>query len=358
MGKKPGDKKRKGRRARGTGSIFFSDARQVWIGRKVVGKNAKGKPIRVEVWGATQGEVVKKLAAASPPGPDTTVQDWSARWLAGLTVRNSTQASYENQLSHILKAIGGTKAKDVTPSRVAALLVTLGKSGSLSPGMVRNIRAVGRGMFEAARRDGLIDVNPFSLTRRPKGGQKEIFPFTPDELRQIIVTGQATGAGKLIALLAAVGCRLGEATGLDVTDWDRAAGTISITKTYSRAFGTGPPKSKNSRRTITVPEIARPILNAAAGNRTSGPLLLSHANSRYAKTSIHKAFERLLRKLKLKNRNVHQLRHSIATALIGAGTPLGDVAKFLGDSVTTIVSTYLHPSGTDPARDLDKLFKL
>jgi len=59
--------KRKGRRARGTGAIFFSESRTLWIGRKTI------NDVRVERWGASQGEVVKKLEAVEPPGPDTMV---------------------------------------------------------------------------------------------------------------------------------------------------------------------------------------------------------------------------------------------------------------------------------------------
>src|ERR1700677_4925361 len=99
--------KRKGRRARGTGSIFQSKARGVWIGRKTVGKNAKGKPIRVEVWGDTQAEVVKKLAAAGPPGPETTVSQWADRWVAGLDLRPASMSGYGVSVRiHIVPDLG------------------------------------------------------------------------------------------------------------------------------------------------------------------------------------------------------------------------------------------------------------
>jgi integrase len=53
-------------------------------------------------------------------------------------------------------------------------------------------------------------------------------------------------------------------------------------------------------------------------------------------------------------RNVHQIRHSVANFLISESVPLGDVAKFLGDTVETVVKTYLHPAGTDPSDTLDR----
>jgi integrase len=62
----------------------------------------------------------------------------------------------------------------------------------------------------------------------------------------------------------------------------------------------------------------------------------------------------LLRDLALAYRRPHVLRHSVGTALVAAGVPLGDVARYLGDSVQTVVTTYLHPSGTDPAEAMEK----
>ncbi|MDB5309882.1 MAG: hypothetical protein JWO38_4084 [Gemmataceae bacterium] len=41
--------------------------------------------------------------------------------------------------------------------------------------------------------------------------------------------------------------------------------------------------------------------------------------------------------------------------MISAGTPLGDVAEYLGDTVQTLVKTYLHASGVDPVSTLDKI---
>lgn len=41
------------------------------------------------------------------------------------------------------------------------------------------------------------------------------------------------------------------------------------------------------------------------------------------------------------------------TALVAGGVPLGDVAKYLGDSVQVVVRTYTHASGTDPADTIE-----
>lgn len=47
---------------------------------------------------------------------------------------------------------------------------------------------------------------------------------------------------------------------------------------------------------------------------------------------------------------------SVASHLVAAGVPLADVARFLGDTVASIVATYLHAVGTDPAAAIESMF--
>lgn len=347
---------KKARRARGTGSVFWDEARQLYVGRVPVGRTAKGRTRYVERSGPTQRGVVEALKKAGPPGPATTVREWADRWLSGLTVRDSTRESYAGSAAHIVAAVGGLKVSDVTTSRVAQFARSLlDGPDRLAASTVNMVLDHGRAMFEAARADGLVRDNPFALVRRPPAEKKAIDPFAPAELLRVIEGAGGLSAGPLIALLAATGMRLGEASALDVGDWDAAAGTVAITKTWSKRFGVGPPKSKHSRRTIAVPPQARPAVEAAAGKRTAGPLFRTAKGKRIIKSMAARAFGRLLKRLGLRPRNVHQLRHSVATALVSAGCPLGDAARYLGDSVATVVRTYLHPSGSDPAAVLGGL---
>jgi len=109
-------------------------------------------------------------------------------------------------------------------------------------------------------------------------------------------------------------------------------------------------------RTIRVPAVLLPVLVAAAGGRTAGPLFVTGAGRRYVHQMVSRGLTQTLAALGLPRRNGHVLRHSVATHLIAAGVPIADAAVYLGDSVATIVKTYLHPAGTDPADTLDRLY--
>ncbi len=178
--------KRKGRRARGTGSIFKSEAKGVWIGRRTVGKDAKGKPVRVEVWGDTQAEVVRKLAAAGPAGPETTVSQWADLWMAGLDVRPPTRALYKRSLRlYIIPLLGTIQVKNLTINRVEVFGADLVKRG-LKATTARLVMAHLRTMCTAALRDRLIDVNPCASARKPRGASKRLEPYPVSDLSRII----------------------------------------------------------------------------------------------------------------------------------------------------------------------------
>jgi integrase len=336
--------------------VFFHEGRQKWVGGKVVGKTATGKVRYAERWGDTQAEVIKKLDLAGPAGPDTMGAAGPSGGSRPMTIRDSTKASYRCSLAHILPALGPARVAAVTRSDAAVLIADLARKGDLAAGTIRNVHAHGKAMFEAARGDGLILTNPFATVPHPRGKQKPIDPFTPAELLKIIATAPDLTAGGVIALLAATGCRVGEAIALDVTDWNPKTGKVTITKSYSKKFGMGPPKSKHSRRTITVPAVVRHALNAAAAGRTSEALFLTGGKRRFIKSMVQRAFDIVFARFGVRPRNPHQLRHSVASALVADGAKhRASAAKYLGDSVATVVRTYLHADDTDPADTLNRL---
>lgn len=348
---------KKPRRARGTGSIFHSDRRQCWVGRVVAGRNVDGSTKYVERSDPTQKGLVEKLKLAKPPGPTVTVGEWAARWLADLGVRAGTADTYRHSVvSYITPTVGHVRLIELSPHQIESAARKWGDS--LGVNTVRLTLSHLSICLNAAVRAGVLDRNPVARSRKPPGEKKKIDPFTPAELLQIIEASSQRWNWRIFALLATTGCRSGEAIALNVPDWHPATGTISITKTQSpRGRGAGPPKSRNSYRTIRVPSEAVAILNGCVGKRKAGPLFTTNNGVRPNRSLAASAFEYLLRRLKLRNRNLHQLRHSVATAMIAAGHPIGDVAEYLGDSPETIVSTYLHATGKDPSLTMDALFK-
>jgi integrase len=340
-------KRRKGRRARGTGSVFFSAKRGVWIARKAVGGT------KVERWGRTQREAVDRLSEALPPDPDTvTVSQWAARWFETLTVRPSTRNNYRISVEHhIGPALGDVRLADLTAHHVEqfiAKLVSVVGTGTTGK-IVRHLRTC----LSAAVRAGLASSNPAAVAKKPRHEPAPVETYSGAELRNIIAASRRYVAGGSIATMAATGMRIGEALALDAADYDAAKGTLSITKTAHPQFGIGPPKSRHSRRTITAPDILRPVLDAARGGRDSGPLFLTSGGKRRLARKIEHGWKATCRDAGVPRRKIHTLRHSVASAMIAAGVPIADVAKYIGDKVTTVAQFYLHATKVDPVHQLN-----
>jgi integrase len=331
------------RRARGTGSIFFSERLGCWVGRTSGAKQ--------QVSGKTQGDVIRKLAALKPGGQKTTVKDWGERWVNSLTIRESTLKIYRFSLrKYINPNIGHLSISTVNAQHIKELVKKL--SLTLKASTLKTAMQHVRGLFQSALAAGMITANPAKLVRIPKVPKTRIDPFSPAELQKIIKS--ADGPYEMMfAVLAGTGCRRGEAIALEYSDIRK--NTLSITK-QRHGGKIGPPKSENSTREIGLPGAVLAIIRPLLADPTPGPLF-SLRGKYLNPSSIHDAWRRYLLRLGLRYRTLHALRHSVGTALISAGVPLGDVARFLGDSVGTIVNTYLHPAGKDPRLALDAILK-
>lgn len=349
----PKPRKSARRRPRGTGTIFRSKSRGVWVARLPVGRTANGRTVYREISDPSQEKLVKRLAALEPPGPTTTIAEFAVMWVETLDVRLSTAADYRHAVNRfIVPTLGHFKLTSLTAAHVEHASREWLKVNGVNT--VRKNLGHLRTMLSAAQRAGLITANPVTNARKPRAKRKQIEPFKPGELSRIIAAAADRTLTRPVALLAACGCRIGEALGANVEDYDRATGTLTIRRTYSKAHGERPPKTERGNRTIRVPEAAQSVLTSAVGTRIKGPLFQRNGK-RLAKTSVAYAWFALLKRLNLPYRNMHQLRHSIATAMISSQVPIGDVARYLGDTEATIIKTYLHPTGTDPAAAIEGL---
>lgn len=211
--------------------------------------------------------------------------------------------------------------------------------------------------LNAARREGLIATNPVSVSRKPRMTRTKIDPFTTEEVSAIIADTAARPGCRIIATIAATGMRRGEALALDVSDYDGAAGLLSVTKTLDVAGGGhGPPKSDRGERVIRVPECVRDVLRDAAGTRVSGPLFLGERCERRLTASVLlREWRRLLVRLGLPHRGIHQLRHTWGSLAMANGGSLADVARYLGDDPATVVKFYCHATNNDPSELIDRL---
>ncbi len=162
-------------------------------------------------------------------------------------------------------------------------------------------------------------------------------------------------------ILFFTGIRVGELLALTVSDFDAAAGTLDINKTYSDALKiTQPPKTPKSKRVVTLPPflvretqnyITTRFYDPQPGERLffwiAGKEILRYtANNAAAAAGLPRL-------------RIHDFRHSHASLLIEMGFPPLVISERLGhESVQTTLEIYSHLYPDKAATVAEKLESL
>lgn len=344
------------RRARDTGPLFFSPSRKVWIGRVEVGRNAKGKIVYAERSHAKQSELLKLLKDIQPLTSTATVGDWCDRWLKEMSVRPGTRYIREGSVrNHIKPALGHLRISDVSVYQINQAVAAWLTKG-MHVNTVKLHQSVLSTCMKAAQSSGLRPDNPAAGAKRLKGQRTEIHPYTHDEVTRIAAEAMGLRTTRILAVVALTGCRIGEALALDVANFNPATGELTIRETQDQQRERGPTKSSNSVRVIDTPAPAVRAILAAIGTRTEGAIFTVENGWRTNHWNARKAQVRVLKRLGIAYRSLHHYRHTVATHMLARGIPVGDVAKYLGDTPEMIVKTYLHATGADCKAALEEMY--
>jgi integrase len=154
----------------------------------------------------------------------------------------------------------------------------------------------------------------------------------------------------LVLLLIGTGLRWGEATALTVADLDPQGASVRVTKASKRGeqgtFRLGGPKTRRSRRTVTLPVDVLAAVAPLCMGRSGDELLFTGRNgARVAHQNFHGRVRTPLRAVLPEHRRptIHDLRHTHASMLIKAGVPLPVIQSRLGhESIQTTIDVYGH----------------
>jgi integrase len=106
-----------------------------------------------------------------------------------------------------------------------------------------------------------------------------------------------------------------------------------------------PGEPKTGHRSVPIPEVLVAILrNWVADNKLSDPselIFRTRNDTRPTASNWGRAWHRGLQAVGCQPLRVYDCRHAAATTWLRAGVPLGEVARRLGHSVETLVSTYV-----------------
>lgn len=144
-------------------------------------------------------------------------------------------------------------------------------------------------------------------------------------------------------LLYWTGMREGEMLALTKSDFDFAAKTVSITKTFHHINGHDiitDPKTRQSKRIVTIPD----FLAEDMKEYISSLYGIGDEDRMFpiSKTMLSRGIHRGAKKAGIKPIRVHDLRHSHVSLLIDRGTSVLAIAKRIGHSSIDITYRYAH----------------
>ena len=149
----------------------------------------------------------------------------------------------------------------------------------------------------------------------------------------------------IFTLLFYTGIRKGELLALTLADFDYAAGTLSISKTYKRLNRQDviqPPKTEKGNRTINLPPFLLDVIRDYAAHiygLTSRQRLFENTSVFSLKHNLDKYADLA----QVKRIRVHDLRHSHASLLIEQGfSPLVIKERLGHEDIQTTLNTYSH----------------
>ena len=223
-----------------------------------------------------------------------------------------------------------------------------------SPKTIRNAHSILSAAFSSAARDGLIAANVAKGVRLPRtdhADQTEHVYLTTDEVG-VLLGLLGDHWRPLVAFLVSTGVRFSEATALTVGSVDVAARTAHIRQAWKSAGSgppvLGPPKTRRSRRTISMPPEIAAMLEVHMRGRKPADFVFTNSRGTPVRNGpfhenvwqpIMDAFEETTGK----RPRPHDCRHTYASWAIRSGTSLMVIQRQLGhESIQTTVDTYGH----------------
>ena len=353
-----------------------------------VGVDQDGKPINKWIQGRTRAElqaargaVIAKYITGEALAGDRLFGDYAADWYRvrkAPFVSASSRESYRTALNKDLFPVLGERMMRAISSM--DLQQILNAHAGKSATKITILLATLRGVFRSALADRLIDTDPTKALIRPAAASaKEKPALTPEQRAALEEVCRTHPQGHYLALMYYLGCRPGEARGLqwgDI-DWRRARVHIERDIDYKDKAHPGALKTKASAREVPFPMALRAILEPlrglpdtyiAHGDKSSySPLAKAPAERLWTELMLHAGMaapaeaENHYTQYDIRHTwratiTPHTLRHNYITLCWEHGLDPYETMKLVGHtSIKTTMDIYTHLSEAQLAKTAVKL---
>ncbi len=383
------------KRADGEGTIvpyIVKGKQKGWRASIQLGFKDNGKPDRKQFYGQTQREVKEKLekykrqmSMGILTEEKITLQDWFYTWLFDYKKQDLKPKSfqrYDGIYRNYIKntSLGKVKLCDLRTTHLQRYYKSL-LDEEVTPSTIKEINTKLKTCLSEAERQGYILKNWCKLVILPKiEDREEIKVLTQEEQKKFLNAIKDHELELLFIVALGTGLRLGELLGLKWSDIDFKSNELTVNRTFQtiaiyqddKIIGYErkelPPKTKNSYRTIPVPQSIIKKLKAYKKQQNTIILYVGEAynNNNYIFTNklgepIHdkkpgRNLKSILKKINIEPIKFHNLRHTYATRLFEANIPPKTVQKLMGHAdIQTTMNIYTHVMKDKKLEAVDKI---
>ena len=339
-----------------------------WEGRYTAGCDpTTGKPIHKSVLAKTQSEAKEKLKKAIKDAEKLDMSRAKSYTLwyevyAEPRLREKTKDYYRNYIdNHIIPELGNTPLEKLTTIQIQKFYNDLQKNvriqrythiklqdKGLSTRVVRGIHALLNNCLEQAVAERLILTNPAQGCKLPQLEKREMKILPQEKIGLYLAEAERRGLLAAFYLELTTGLRRGELLALQWTDLDVENRTLAVTKQVNRINGelaVSPPKTRNSIRTLALPQQAVDLLIAEHKKHPRNPYLFPSpkTGTMYDPDAFRRTHDKILKAIGAEHIRFHDLRHTFATLSLKSGVDVKTLSGALGHySAGFTLNTYTH----------------
>jgi len=257
-----------------------------------------------------------------------------------------TASIYNRSFQRLIQSVGDIILKCITP-----LLMEKFKQDCLKEVKpvtanmyLRTIRAA----FNVAKEWRLIDANPAKSCKLLRVGDEEPVYLKKEDINTLVKHIKDIQFKRIVLLAIFTGMRRGEIVNLKWEDMDFSNRFIRVRNRDTFKVKGGHP------RTIPMhPYIHGLFLTL---HQSDGYVFIDSSGKAITPYYITRTFKRCIRKSGLPEKyHFHSLRHTCATWLVNANTPLYDVQKILGHQSITTTQIYAHLPNEHLRRSIENI---